>query len=203
MLRPLAVAALAALAAGPAAAQVSSNPAEAPSGAYTLESAHSQVLFSVVHFGITDYYGRFDRLSGTLSYDAGHPEKSAVSIAVDPASVDTPSPELTSELAGPHVFDAEQFPEATFKSTSVVKTGPAAGTITGTLTIHGITRPVTLAATFTGGEKNPFANIYSLGFRATATVKRSDYGLNTARWSPLVSDEVSLIIVAMFDHEMK
>ena len=191
----------AAVVARPALAQVSIDPGAAPSGAYKMETAHSQLLFSIVHLGLTDYYGRFDRLSGALKFDSSAPEKSAVTVSVDTASVDTPSTELNNELIGPGVFNAAQFPSATFKSTSISRTGPSSGKITGNLTLHGVTRPVTLDATFAGGETNPISGVYALGFKATGTIKCTDFGITGMRWEPMVGNDVTLVIEAMFDQE--
>lgn len=188
-------------AAAPSMAQVSTSPAEAPAGTYHMESAHSQVLFSIVHAGLTDYYGRFDKVSGTLNFNPGQPEKSATSISIDMSTIDTPSAELTDELEGPNVFNAAQFPVATFKSTSIARTGHTTGKITGDLTIRGVTKSVTLDVTFAGGEQNPLGNSYSLGFKATAAIKRTDFGLTGMRWESFVGDNVNIIIEAMFDSE--
>ncbi|MGD0193200.1 MAG: YceI family protein, partial [Rhizomicrobium sp.] len=113
---------------------------------------------------------------------------------------DTPSSRTADELKSPSIFDIAEFPAATFRSTSIVRTGPNTGRITGDLTIRNITRPVTLEATFNGGEQNPLNDSYAIGFRATATIKRSDYGMTSAAWSSFVSDDVQLIIEAMFQH---
>ena len=187
--------------AAPALAQVSGDPNAAPDGVYSLEPSHSQVQFSIAHMGLTDYYGRFDRLSGTLNFRPQAPEQSTVTISVDPASVDTPSAELNGELSGPGVFDSAQFPAAIFKSTAIVRTGPASGRITGDLTLHGVTKPVTLDATFAGGETNPMNGAYALGFKATGTIRRTDFGIAGMRWEPMVGDDVHLTIEAMFDKE--
>ena len=191
----------AALFALPASAQVSIDPANAPPGAYRLDSAHTQVLFSIVHGGLTDYYGRFDRLSGTLSFNPAQLEKSEVAVVIDTASVDTPSTALNNELRGPDVFDSQKFAAATFKSTAVHRTGPSSGTISGDLTLHGVTKPITLDVTFRGGEPNPLGNSYSLGFAAGTTIRRTDFGITGMRWEPFVGDDVRLTIVAMFDRE--
>ena len=180
---------------------VSQDPSHAPSGAYQLETSHSQLLFSVLHIGMTDYYGRFDKLSGTLSFDPHQPEKSAVSITIDTSSVDTPSDRLEDELRGPSTFDTKQFATASFKSTSITRTGPNTGKISGDLTLKNVTKPVTLDVTFNGGGHNPVGDAYALGFRATATIKRSEFGLTGMVWAPFVSDDVQLIIEAMFQHE--
>ncbi len=202
MLRSLCAAALIGLLPIAATAQnVSKDPARAPNGAYTLETAHSQILFSITHLGLTNYYGRFDKLSGTLNFDANQPEKSATSITIATGSVDTPSERLNDVLKGPDVFSAGQFPSATFKSIAVVRTGPNTGRVTGNLTIRNVTKPVTLDVVFMGGEKDPLKNAYALGFRGATTIKRSDFGLTGMVWAPFVGDDVTLIIEAMFEQE--
>jgi polyisoprenoid-binding protein YceI len=190
-----------AVAPGAFAQSVSRDVSRAPNGTYQLEMSHSQILFSVLHIGLTNYYGRFDKLSGQLNLDANQPERSAVSISIDTTSVDTPSARTADELKSSSVFDVEQFPSASFRSTSVTRTGPNTGRITGDLTIRNITRPVSLDVTFSGGELNPLNDSYAIGFRATATIKRSEFGMTTAVWSSLVSDDVQLIIEAMFQHQ--
>lgn len=187
----------------PAAGQnVSKDPVRAPNGAYEVDPhGHTQVLFSILHLGLTDFYGRFDKVSGTLNYDGNQPERSSLSIAIDTSSVDTPSDPLTAILKGPSVFDTQHFPTANFKSTTVTRTGPDTGRVAGLLTIGNVTKPVTLDVTFNGGEQNPLGNGYALGFRASATIRRSDFGLNTMSWSMYVGDDVHLIIEAMFDQQ--
>lgn len=189
------------LSSGAWAQTASKDPSHAPNGAYRLEASHGQIMFAIAHLGLTDYYGRFDKLSGTLDFDANEPEKSAVTITIAANSVDTPSERLNDELKGPSVFAADQFPNATFKSVSVVRTGPDTGRITGNLTLKGVTKPVTLDATFLGGEPDPLNEAYALGFRANATIKRSDFGITGMVWEPLVGDDVKLIIEVMFEHE--
>ncbi|HEY0283337.1 MAG TPA: YceI family protein [Rhizomicrobium sp.] len=188
------------LAAAASSAQ-SVDPRQAPTGRYQLEQNHSLVLFAISHLDLTDYYGRFDKLSGTLNFDAAEPEKSAVSITIETASINTPSTKLTGELASAVVFDAGQFPAATFKSTSIQRTGPTTGKITGDLTIKNVTKPVTLDVVFGGGRQNPMGNSYALGFHATAAIKRSDFGLTSMPWDSFVGDEVKLTIEAMFLHQ--
>ena len=186
--------------AGPAIA-ASSDPKQAPTGSYSLETRHSQVLFAIPHLGITDYYGRFDKLSGSLNYNSGAPEKSSVNITIDMTSIDMPSHELMGELMGAGVFNTASFPTATFKSTAVARTGPNTGTITGDLTLHGVTRPVTLDVTFGGVTADPFSEAQDIGFHATATLKRTDFGITGMVWEQIVGDDVKLTIEAMFQHK--
>jgi polyisoprenoid-binding protein YceI len=179
---------------------VSTDPTQSPSGTYTVDPKHTQILFSVLHLGITDYYGRFDTISGTLEYDGKQPEHSSVSISIDTSTVDVPNERLTATLKSSAVFGSQDYPAAIFKSTSIVRTGPTTGRVSGLLTIRNVTRPVILDATFNGGEQSPLSG-YSLGFRATGTIRRSDFGLNHTIWSSFVSDDVHLIIAAMFDRQ--
>lgn len=186
----------------PARAQnVSKDPTRTPNGTYTVNVAHTQVLFAIAHLGLTDYFGRFDKVAGTLSFDGNQPERSALSVTIDTTSVDIPSARLAEDLKGTAVFDTQQFPNATFKSTTVTRTGPATGRIVGVLTIKNVSKPVTLDVTFNGGTQSPMGTGYVLGFHATTTIRRSDFGLTTMSWAPFVGDDVHLIIEAMFDQQ--
>ena len=112
MLRPLfAVLLVVSLGSTAFAADVSKDPAKAPSGTYKLETEHSLILFSVLHTGLTDYYGRFDKLQGTLSFDGNAPEKSGTVITIDTASVDTPSARLNDILKDTSVFSIDAIPD--------------------------------------------------------------------------------------------
>ena len=190
---------LAALVTTANAAGVSTDPRAAPAGTYQMETRHTQVLFAIPHFGLTDYYGRFEKVSGTLNFNPSAPEKSSVSIAIDTSSANVMSSQLVGEIVGPGVFDSAKFPNATFSSTAVERTGPSSGKMTGDLTIHGVTKPITFDVTFNGGVVSPMGGSgYDLGFHATATVKRSDFGLDKMMWTSFVGDEVKLTIEAMF-----
>ncbi|HEY5346612.1 MAG TPA: YceI family protein, partial [Rhizomicrobium sp.] len=180
------------LAYAPAQAQVSPDPRQAVTGSYKMETRHTQVLFSILHAGLTDYYGWFGKVSGALIFDAHEPQKSSVDVSIDTGSVNLKAPELIGEVTAKAVFDTADFPQATFKSTSVVRTGPTSGTVTGDLTIKGITKPVTFAVTFKGASGNQIA------FHADAVIKRSDYDMTTMRWASFVGDDVHLIIEALF-----
>jgi polyisoprenoid-binding protein YceI len=180
------------------ATDVSTDPKSAPAGAYQLETHHTQVIFAIPHLGITDYYGRFEKVSGTLNFNPSAPEKSSVDVSIDTSSANVMSSEVLNALVGPSVFDAAKFPTATFKSTSIVRSGPTTGKITGDLTIHGVTKPVTFDVTYNGGLHAPIGNAYDIGFHATATIKRSEFGLDKMIWNSFVGDDVKLTIEAMF-----
>jgi polyisoprenoid-binding protein YceI len=193
---------LATLAGAASGADVSTDPRQAPAGTYQMETRHTQVVFAIPHLGLTDYYGRFEKVSGTLNFNPAAPEKSSVSVTIDTASANVMSSQLVGEIVGPGVFDSAKFPTATFTSTSVVRTGPASGTMTGDLTLHGVTKPVTFAITFNGGVPSPMgAAAYDLGFHATTVIKRSEFGLDKMMWTSFVGDEVRLTIEAMFQQQ--
>lgn len=189
------------LVAGSACAQVSPNPEKAAPGIYQADERHTQVLFAIKHLALTDFYGRFDKISGSLNFDPRHPEVSTVSVSIDMTTIDTPNTELNGELKG--VFNVAQFPTATFKSTSIALTGPTAGKITGDFTLNGVTKPITLDATFIGSRENPMTGGAALGFSATTVIHRADFKLDQMMWSGAVGQDVNIIINAMFEQKKR
>ena len=165
-------------------------------GRYGIEPAHTQVTFAVAHLGISPYAGTFSEASGTLDIDPAHPDAAKVSISIPIASVMTTSAKLTDELKGGDWFDAAKFPTATFVSSKVTPMGQTAA-IDGMLTLHGVTKPVTIYAKLFGAGVNPMDKSVSVGFVARAGIKRSDFGVS--KYIPLVSDEVELVINAAFE----
>ena len=135
--------------AGAAIAQGAPPPAQ--SGTYSVEPIHAMVMFGVSHFGFSNYYGQFPGATGTLTLDAANPAASHLDVSVPVAKVWTPSDKLTDELKSPAWLDAGKYPAMTFKSTSITVTGPTTADVAGDLTIHGVTKPVTLKATFKRG----------------------------------------------------
>lgn len=184
---------------GVAHADMSADPKKAPSGAYAVETRHTQVLWAIPHLGITDFYGRFEKISGSLNFNSAAPEKSAVTITIQMSSLNTPNVPLIGEIST--AFEVQKFPTATFKSTAIERTGPTTGKITGDLTFHGVTKPVTLDATFGGGLSDPMSGGYEVGFHATTVIKRSDFALTGMMWAPFVGDDVKLIIEALFTQQ--
>jgi polyisoprenoid-binding protein YceI len=175
----------------PTSAQTSLN---VPAATYTIDPRHTQIIFNVRHMGLSTFYGRFGHITGTLAFDPAQPGKSVLNAQVDLTNIQTHVDELDKELSS-SVFHADKFPAATFVSTQSTKATENTGTVTGNLTIDGVTRPVTLNVTFNGGRNSPMPlQPYRIGFNATATVKRSDFGLTHMMWSGLVSDEIGLMI---------
>ena len=169
------------------------------SGAYTLDKSHASIVFSIKHLGFSDYIGRINEFDAQLNLDGNNPANSRLSVTINPASADTNNAELESKLDGENYFNVAKFPEITFISTEVKPTSRTRGTVTGDLTMLGITRPVTLDVTLNGVGLNSYANAYTVGFSATGTLRRSDWGMKTL--VPQVSDEVRLIISAEFNRK--
>jgi len=190
------------LAAGltPAAAQVATTIAsKVPAGTYAVEPYHTRILFDVSHMGFTTWYGNFTSASGTLAFDPKAPAKSALAISFPTGSVSTTNATLDGELKGAEWLNAAAYPTITFKSTRIVLLGHDRGEIVGDLTLHGVTRPVTLVARFNGGGVNPLDKKYTIGFDATGTLSRADFGVKT--YEPLIGDKVGLMLSGAFELE--
>ena len=184
----------------PARAQsVSHDAAATQEGAYSIEPSHTRVLFSVSHMGFTTWYGEFTKASGSLTLDPKSVANSTLEIHIPVASVSTSNAKLDDELKGDKWFDAAQFPEIVFKADKITATGKSAAKVTGDLTFHGVTKPVTLAVKFNGAGVNVLDKKYTAGFEVSGKIKRSDFGVKTA--VPLVGDAVDLIISAAFEHD--
>lgn len=165
-------------------------------GAYAIDPDHVSVVFKVDHFGFSRYVGRFNGVDARLDFDPSDPSASRLTVAIDAASVDSGNPEVDRQLAGPALFDAANYPKITFESTSAVPTGERTGTVTGDLTMHGVTEPVALDVIFNGGAANPLTGAETIGFSANTRFRRSNFGLGA--WIPAVGDLVSVEIEAEF-----
>jgi polyisoprenoid-binding protein YceI len=165
-----------------------------PKGSYTIDPRHTQIIFGIRHMGLSTFYGRFAKETGTLTFDPAAPETAALNVEIDMTAIQTHVEELDKELSG-SVFHADKYPTASFVSTKILKASDNTGSVTGNLTLAGVTRPVTLNVTFNGGRNSPMPfQPYRVGFDASGTIKRSDFGLTKAMWSRYVGDEVNLLI---------
>ena len=183
------------------------DPARVTAGSYAADPAHSLIAFEVNHFGFNDYYGIFGDVAGTLVLDPANIAAAKVDVTIPVASVTTASKALTAHLlrpgkdgAKPDFFGPAPAP-ARFVSTSV-KVNPkdkTMATITGNLTLNGVTREVSFEAEFTGAGTNPFNQKATVGFEAETEIKRSDFGVNYG--IPFVSDEVELDISVAFEKQ--
>lgn len=181
----------------PAAAGVSMNPQSAPKGSYAIDPHHTSVSFCIQHMGISNYCGRFGTATGKIVFNGSQPDRSKASIEIDVAGIDTPSAKLNDELKR-GFFETDRFPKATFVSKAITLTGKATADISGDLTLHGVTKPITLHTTFNGGTQHPLANAYALGFSATGKISVSDFAFPDVDWKIFVGNDVTLSIEAEF-----
>lgn len=170
----------------------SASLAQAAPVTYQLDPHHTMVLFSWSHFGFSHPTAELGMGQGTLVFDPDHPDQASVQVTLPMAGLDTHVPALDEHLAKPDFFDAAQYPTVTYKSTKVEPLGKDHFRVTGDLTVHGVTKPVVLDATLNRIGKHPMSGDPSIGFDATGTLKRSDFGVSA--YVPNVSDEITLHI---------
>lgn len=187
--------ALAGFAPSPTPTPVSSAAPAAAPAQYAIDSVHSAVVFKIDHLGVSNFYGVFQKMSGSFSWDKAAPESLSINATIDAASINTGNSQREAHLKGPDFFNAKEHPEITFKSTAAKKTGDKTLDVTGDLTMLGKTKPVTLKVTIVG-EKDAGAQMggYQAGFDATATIKRSDFGMTYGVSMGALGDEVTLTI---------
>ncbi len=166
------------------------------SGEYTLDPAHAALIFKVDHLELSTYVGRFNSFDASLDFDPKNVAATRLSGVVDMNSMDTNDSELEDTIKGTDWFDVAQFPQATFDTTNVQVLDDSRFEFTGDLTFRGITKPVTLTATFNGGADNFLTGKYTLGFTAMGSFKRSDYGMDS--FAGIIGDEINLEIFAEF-----
>lgn len=169
------------------------TPAFAAPETYALEATHTEVVFSWTHFGFSKPTAKFMNAVGTLVLDEAAPANSSVEVSFAIDGLNTGVAALDEHLKKPDFFDAAKYPTATFKSTKVDVTGKDTANVTGNLTIHGVTKPVTLAVKLNKIGAN-MKGVKTAGFSATGQIKRSDFGMGA--YVPAVSDEITLVITA-------
>jgi len=186
-----------ALALGFVALGLAAYTAPARASVWEIDSAHSSTEFSVKHMMVSTAKGRFDKITGTLNLDDKNPTKSSIELTIDANTIDTHEPKRDGHLKSPDFFDVAKYPTITFKSTKIEKAGKGKYKVTGDLTMHGVTKPVTLAVDGpTAPLKNPFGSTSS-GASATGKINRKDWGLTwnkplEAAGGVLVGDEVTI-----------
>lgn len=176
-----------------------------PAGAYTVDKAHTSLVFRVSHLGFSTYTGRFTRLDANLQFDPRNLDAARVEVTIDPRSIEAdnaPSGFLQS-LAGDQWLDAQRFPQMTFRSKSVEVTGANTFRILGELTLHGVTRPITLDARYNGGYAgHTYEPRARVGFSAQGSFKRSDFGVSYGIPAPGTSfgigDDVAVTLESEF-----
>jgi len=145
--------------------------AQAADYIFDKKGAHQFIQFRVQHLGYSWLYGRFNDFDGTFSYDANDLSSAKVSVKIDTASVDSNHAERDKHLRSPDFLDVEKFPEASFESTSF-----DGKTLSGNLTLHGVTKPVSIAVEKIGEGKDPWGG-YRAGFEGKTSFKMADFGI--------------------------
>ncbi len=168
---------------------------------YKIDPVHSSISFKVRHF-FSYVTGKFTKFEGTVHVDSEHPEKSSVTATIQASSIDTQNEKRDGHLQSPDFFDVAKYPTITFKSKSVKRTGEDSGDIVGDLTMHGVTKEITLHAKFLGKGKGMGGDISGWELSTAEPIKRSDYGLNwskTVEGTAVVGQDVEVTIEAEAD----
>jgi len=169
---------------------------------YQIDAAHSHVQFSVRHLMVSNVRGTFSGVTGTVSYDPDKPAETTIDATIDVNSVNTNDEKRDGHLKSADFFDAEKFPAFTFKTTNIDSKGGADYAVTGDLTLHGVTKPVTFAVEdVSEPSKDPWGN-QRIGLSATGKINRKDFGLT---WNAtleaggvLVGEDVTISLEVQF-----
>ena len=166
---------------------------------WSLDTSHSEITFAVKHMMISTVRGKFNSFSGTIDFNESNPALSTVDVSVDLSSIDTRDQKRDGHLTSPDFFDVANHPTMTFKSNSVKVLGDNRASLTGDLTIRGVTKPLTLDVVYNGQAKSPWGTT-SAGFSASGKINRKDYGLawNVAleTGGVLVGEDIAITIEA-------
>jgi polyisoprenoid-binding protein YceI len=153
------------------------SPATAADYVIDTKGAHAFINFKINHLGYSWLYGRFNTFDGEFSYDEKNPAASKVVVNIDPASIDSNHAERDKHLRSKDFLNVDKFPEAKFVSTSYKELGNGKAELVGDLTLHGVTKPVTIAVTHVGNGKDPWGG-YRRGFSGTTSFALKDFGID-------------------------
>jgi len=165
--------------------------AQAATETYTLDPGHSYVEWHISHFDFSHPSGKW-YANGTLALDKDKPQNSKVNVTINVGDIVTGIPKLDEHLKGEDFFDVAKYPTATFVSNKVDVTSKKTAKVYGTLTLHGVSKPVVLNVTLNKEGVSPITNKPTAGFAATTTIKRSEFGIT--KYTPGLGDEVKLNI---------
>lgn len=168
-------------------------------GSYQLDPSHVAVLFKINHMGLSTFVGRFNKVDASLEFDPMNIAAAKLSAVIDIASVDVNNADLEETLRGSSWFDAEKYPQAFFKTTSVKVIDESTAEFSGDLNLHGVTAPISLKIHFNGGGNNMLTGSYTLGFSATSSINRSTFGMDYL--VPAIADQVDLEVFAEFQQQ--
>lgn len=172
------------------------DPAKVPAGNYALDKKHASLTVKILHMGFSHYTLRFDGLDGSFVYDPANWQATKVTFTVDPRSVDTNDSAFNKQIAG--YFEPDKYPTISFVSTGL-QGQDGKGTMTGDLTLHGVTKPVTLDVTFDGAGRGIGPLGTRLGFSGSTQIKRSDFGISNFVLNQFTGDDVDVIFEVEFE----
>jgi len=164
----------------------------AQTSSWKVDPMHSQLSFSTTHLGISDVDGLFKKFEATATGSAADFSDAVFELSADVASINTEVEMRDKHLRSADFFDVEKFPTMTYKSTGIKKVAENKYTLTGNLTLHGVTKPVTMDLWYRGTIVNPQSKTPTAGFQLTGTIKRSDFGIGEKFAPPMLSDEVKI-----------
>ena len=165
----------------------------AQTSTWSIDAAHSEVDFTVRHMSVSNVHGRFGSLSGKILLNEADITKSSVQVTIDATTVDTGVAPRDADLKSANFFDTATFPSASFTSTTVVKSGSNL-TVSGSLTLHGVTKPVVLNVEGPSGPAPGMDHKPHSGFSATTTIKRTDFGIGSKYPANVIGDDIALVI---------
>ena len=161
-------------------------------GVWKNDDPHSQLGFTVKHLGIADVSGVFNDFDVTVTSSTSDFSDAVIELTANIASIDTRVDARNKHLKSADFFDVEKYPTLTFKSTSLEKAGENKYKLKGNLTLHGVTKPVTMDLAYNGTVENPMSKKPTAGFQVTGTILRSDFNLGSGFPEPMISNEVQI-----------
>src|SRR5688572_12436762 len=161
-------------------------------GTWSNDDPHSQLGFTVTHLGVSDISGTFNDFDVTVQSTKPDFSDAQFELSAKAASIDTRVEARNNHLKSADFFDVEKYPTLNFKSTSIKKVGKNKFKLSGDLTIHGVTKPVTMDLVYRGTVENPMSKKQTAGFQLTGTIKRSQFGIGDKFPAPMISDDVRI-----------
>jgi len=159
---------------------------------YTIDDDHSSALFRVQHMGAGFTHGRFDVMAGSLSYDQANPAADKIMVTIQADSINTGVAKMEGHLKSPEILDTKQFPTLGFVSKTFTKKSEGLYDVAGDLTIHGVTKPVTVSVKRTGISTHAFNKQPLIGFETSFVIKRADYGVTYG--SGVIGDDITITL---------
>ena len=179
-----------------AAAVLTLAPATVHAAAYTLNKDHTDVTFTINHLGFSMKHGWFNEVEGMLDIDPAKPAAAKVDVTIKATSINTNHGQRDKDISAPNMLDTAKFPTIHYVSTKVTPTGADTATVVGDLTLHGVTKPVTMMVKLNKQGPSPFGGTPTMGFTGKGMLKRSDFGINAML--PMIGDEVDFVIDTEF-----